>query len=162
MPISARIASAAQNYKQNASFLKQTVDGLTEAEWLVRPNDHTNHMLWIAGHVTWARTMLLARLNAPWTMPWISLYGRSAPCASSPDCPSPADVMTAWNESCTRIHAAMEAASEELLDMPITKGPPTHDGKLSGVVDFLAFHETYHVGQMSYIRSWLGKKGVMG
>ena len=71
--------------------------------------------------------------------------------------------MEAWDESCTRLNAALEAASDELLDTPAPQpGPPSADGKLSGVVNFMALHETYHVGQASYIRSWLGKPGVMG
>ena len=27
---------------------------------------------------------------------------------------------------------------------------------------FMAFHETYHVGQTSYLRRWLGHEGVAG
>jgi len=157
-----RIAHAAQTFHQNASCLKQAVNGLTDDEWLRQPNDRSNHMLWIVGHVTWARTALLARLNAPWVTPWMGLYARGKPCENGPDCPSPAAAMEAWNESCRRLSAAMEAASEELLDTPAAQGPPSADGKLSGIVDFLAFHETYHVGQMAYLRSWLGRGGPMG
>ena len=39
---------------------------------------------------------------------------------------------------------------------------PDADGKLCGTVNFMALHETYHVGQAAYVRSWLGKPGVMG
>ena len=34
--------------------------------------------------------------------------------------------------------------------------------QVSGIVNFLAIHETYHVGQASYLRGWLGHKGLMG
>ncbi len=160
--INSRITHAAQSYNQNARFLKQSVAGVSDEEWLRRPNDHSNHLLWIVGHVAWARTMLLARLEAPWTIPWMGLYARGKTCEAGPDCPSPQVVMDAWQESCTRIHDAMEAASEELLNTPVTQGPPTADGMLSGVVDFLAFHETYHIGQIAYLRAWLGHGGAMG
>jgi hypothetical protein len=160
--INSRIAHAAQSYKQNATFLSQAVNGLSDDEWHLRPNDHSNHMLWIVGHVAWARTMLLARLNSPWTTPWMGLYARGKPCGSGPDCPSPKEVMDGWNESTPRLNAAMEAASDELLSTPVAQGPPTADGMLSGVVDFLALHETYHVGQLAYLRSWLGRGGPMG
>jgi hypothetical protein len=30
------------------------------------------------------------------------------------------------------------------------------------MVDFMAYHETYHVGQLAYLRAWLGKPGAMG
>jgi len=48
------------------------------------------------------------------------------------------------------------------LATPVTQGPPSADGKLSGVVNFMAFHETYHVGQLAYVRSLLGHTGAMG
>ena len=160
--INSKIAHAAVSYNQNARFLTQAVDGLGDDEWVRRPNDHANHVLWIVGHVAWARTMLLTRLEAPWTTPWMGLFGRGAKCVDGPDCPSPQTAMEAWNESCSRLNAAMEAASDQLLDTPAVNGPPSADGKLSGIVDFLALHETYHVGQLAYLRSWLGHGGPMG
>ncbi len=30
------------------------------------------------------------------------------------------------------------------------------------MVNFMAIHETYHLGQASYLRSWLGHKGMTG
>ncbi len=71
--------------------------------------------------------------------------------------------MEAWDETCGRLNTALEAASEELLDTPAPQpGPPSADGKLSGTVNFMALHETYHVGQVAYVRSCLGHAGVMG
>jgi len=36
------------------------------------------------------------------------------------------------------------------------------DGTTGGVINFLAFHETYHVGQLAYLRCWLGHEGPQG
>ena len=163
MPISSRVLVGAQSFNQNARFLKQSVGGLSEEEWLRRPNDHTNHMLWLVGHIAWSRTMLLKRLGAEWTTDWLHLYARGAKCVDSPECPAPHVALEAWNETCVRLNAALEAASEELLDMPApTPGPPSADGKISGTVNFMAYHETYHIGQIAYLRAWLGHAGVMG
>jgi uncharacterized damage-inducible protein DinB len=91
------------------------------------------------------------------------LYGRGAKCVESPEAPTPAEMIEAWEESCPRLNAALEAASDELLDTPAPKpGPPSADGLLCGTVNFMALHETYHVGQAAYMRSWMGKPGVMG
>jgi uncharacterized damage-inducible protein DinB len=163
MPISSRIALAAHSFNQNASFLKQATIGLTDDEWLRRPSDHSNHLLWIVCHIAWSRTMLLARLEHAWTQPWMQLYARGAKCIDSPDCPTPTAAIDAWNETCSRLNAALETASEELLDRPApTPGPPSVDGKISGTVNFMAYHETYHIGQAAYVRSWLGHPGAMG
>lgn len=163
MPLSPRLAVAASSFNLNSTFLKQTLDGLSEEDWRKRPCDHSNNLCWLVGHLAWARTMVLKRLGAEWTTPWMHLYARGTKCVDSADCPTRDELMNAWNETCARLGPAMEAASEELLDTPASQpGPPSADGKLSGTVNFMALHETYHVGQAAYVRSWLGKPGVMG
>ena len=163
MPLSPRLEVAAQNFNMNSNFLKSGLTGFTDEDWLKRRNDHTNHMLWIVGHLIWSRSAVLARLGDQWKLPWMQLYARGEKCTDCPDAPPPAEVGAAWDESCARLNKAMESATEELLDTPAAKpGPPSADGKLSGTINFMVLHETYHVGQAAYIRSWLGKKSVMG
>jgi uncharacterized damage-inducible protein DinB len=162
MPVPDSIAIAALTFNQNAGFLKKSVEGLTDEEWLHRPGGSANHVLWIVGHVAWARSMLLKRLGEDWSKPWFSLCGRGAKCEDLAAYPTPAEALLVWDESSTRVNAAMESVSAELLATPITQGPPSADGKVSGVVNFLAYHETYHVGQLAYLRSLLGRSGVMG
>ena len=107
--------------------------------------------------------MLLRRLGAEWTNDWLHLYARGAKCIDTPECPSPKVALEAWHETCPRLNAALEAAPEGLLDMPApSPGPPSADGKISGTVNFMAYHETYHIGQVAYLGSWLGHKGAMG
>lgn len=162
MPISPRLEVASQSFNMNASFLKQGLAGLSDEDWRKRPNDHSNHILWLVGHMTWARALVIRRLGDNWTQPWMKLYGRGEKCVDSPDCPSPKAVMEAWEESCGRLNTALGGATDEMLDVPVTQGPPTADGKVSGLINFMALHETYHVGQCAYVRSLLGKPGVMG
>jgi uncharacterized damage-inducible protein DinB len=162
MPIPGSIATAAVSFKYNADFLMKNIDGLTDEEWTRCPEGCANHILWIVGHVTWARSALLKRLGEDWSKPWLSLFGRGAKSAVPPTYPTPEEAMLAWDESCARLGAAMESVSEEALAAPATSGPPSADGKVSGIVNFLAYHETYHIGQASYLRGWLGHPGVMG
>ena len=71
--------------------------------------------------------------------------------------------MDAWTEVGGLLSGALENASEEILARPIPPpAPPTADGKISGLIRFLAWHETYHVGQICYVRALLGHKGMMG
>lgn len=162
MPVPSSIAVAAVSFNQNADFLKKNLDGLTDEEWVRCPDGCKNHILWIVGHVTWARSALLKRLGEDWSKPWLSLFGRGAKLDESPTYPTPEEAMLAWNESCERLNAAMESVSTEVLDAPSIQGPRSADGKVSGFVNFLAYHETYHIGQASYLRGWLGHSGVMG
>ena len=162
MPVSAVILTAAQNYRFNSDFLTNTAKDLKPAEWLKRPAENLNHMAWIVGHCVWARKMLLGRLGTEWDKPWLGLFARGAKHDDSTAYPSEAVLLDAWRESAAALAEALENVPEEVLARPVTQGPPTADGKLSGVINFLAVHETYHIGQASYLRSWLGYKGLMG
>jgi uncharacterized damage-inducible protein DinB len=161
MPVPASIAIAAVNFHQNDTFLRKNLEGLADEEWLRRPGGSANHLMWIVGHLSWARSALLKRLGHDWSHPSLALSARGAKPEPSA-WPTPQEALAVWSDSCARVAAALESVTEEALAVPSTQGPPSHDGKVSGVVNFLAYHETYHLGQISYIRSWLGHPGVMG
>jgi uncharacterized damage-inducible protein DinB len=162
MPIPDSIASAAVSFKQNEVFLKKSVDGLTDEEWTRKPDGAANDILWIVGHVTCVRGGLLKRLGAEWSKPWFALFGRGTKPDDLAAYPTPHEAMLAWDESSALVKAAMESVSADVLAAPATNGPPSADGRVSGIVNFLAYHETYHIGQASYLRGWLGHPGVMG
>jgi len=162
MPVPAVIEAAAQNYRYNERFLVGAVKDLSDQEWHRRPNECTNHLAWIVGHLVWARKVLLARLGTEWSTPWLGLYARGEKLDDGLPCPSPTELMEAWNEVSGVLSGALENASEEALSQLATNGPSSADGKLSGIVNFLAIHETYHVGQAAYLRCWMGHKGPMG
>ncbi len=71
-------------------------------------------------------------------------------------------MLSIWSETGHVMAATFENVSPDLLAQPATQGPPSLDGKVSGIVSFMAIHETYHLGQASYLRSWMGHKGLMG
>ena len=75
---------------------------------------------------------------------------------------SPETLMEGWREVSGVLATALDGASEDMVSQVSTQGPPSADGKISGVINFLAIHETYHVGQASYLRGWMGHKGLMG
>lgn len=161
MPVPAVIVAAAQNYLFNEKFLTDAVKDLSEEEWHRRPSDTANHVGWIVGHVIWARKMLLSRLGTEWSQPWLNDFARGAKCDAVP-CPPPETLLSAWSEVSGVLAGALENASEEAMAQPATSGPPSADGKVSGIVNFLAIHETYHVGQAAYLSCWMGHKGIMG
>ena len=162
MPVPAVIATAAENYRFNSDFLTKMVSDLSPEEWLRRPDEKLNHIAWIVGHVIWARKAVLTRLGTDWSQPWLSSFARGVKCNDVATFPSPDTLMDNWREVSGVLATALDGASEDVLSTPSTQGPPSADGKISGVVNFLAIHETYHLGQASYLRSWLGHKGLMG
>jgi hypothetical protein len=162
MPVPAVIATAAENYRFNSGFLTKMVSDIPHKEWHRHPDGQCNHIAWIVGHVIWTRKQLLARLGTEWSQPWLGLFARGVKCEDGAGYPSPDVLLEAWGEVSGELDAALNSVSEEVLAQPAKNGPPSADGKYSGIVNFLAIHETYHLGQASYLRSWLGHKGLMG
>jgi len=162
MPVPAVIATAAENYRFNSDFLVKMVSGLSPEEWLRRPDGKCNHIAWIVGHVVWTRKMLLGRVGTEWSQPWLGMFARGAKCEEDAAYPSSEALLDAWREVSRELAGALDTVTEEALAQPATSGPPSADGKVSGIVSFLAIHETYHIGQASYLRGWLGHKGLMG
>ena len=162
MAIPAVIAAAQENYRFNSRFLKQTVGDLAPEEWLKRPGDKTNHIAWIVGHMTLGRSRVLHFMGAEWTQPQLDIFGRGKKLLEDSAYPSPESLLSTWSEAGHAMAAAFERVSDDFLSQPAAQGPPSLDGKISGIVNFMAIHETYHLGQASYVRSWLGHKGLMG
>jgi len=163
MPVPPSIAQAAEDYRFNNNFLLNAVKDLSADEWLKRPNECTNHIAWIVGHLIWARKAVLGRLGAEWSTPWLGLFARGAKLDDAAAYPSSDSLIDAWKEVSGVLSTALESASDAVVGQPVTPpGPPSADGKISGQIRFLAWHETYHVGQVSLVSCMLGHKGLMG
>jgi len=162
MPIPAVIATAAENYRFNSDALVNTVRELSPEDWLVRPGGKGNPIAWIVGHVTWTRGRLLGRIGVTWSQPWLDLCARGSKVEQTTQYPAPETLLDAWREVSGILGDALENVSEDALAQPVTQGPPSSDGKVSGVVNFLAIHETQHLGQIVYLRSWIRNQEPMG
>ena len=143
-------------FKTNTDIVKKAIDGILPEKWFLRPGDDSNHLMWVAGHLVVHRGAVLKSLGAEREPSWSSLFTRGAKLAAQEQYPAIEEVRSAWDEVSGRLVASLAGASADVLARPAPKGPPSFDGKISGLVAFLAFHETYHVGQVSYLRKWLG------
>ncbi len=162
MPVATQISTAAHAYRQNAALLNKTFDGLTDEEWLSSPKPSSNPVLWILGHVVWARSMALKLLGSPWERPWLSLFARGAGILDPSQYPPAEEMVRDWQEISASLTAVLEGATDEVLSAPAPEKSPSFDGKVGGMVTFLAFHEAYHVGQAAYLRCWMDRSQIVG
>ncbi|MGO9337677.1 MAG: DinB family protein [Terracidiphilus sp.] len=161
MPVASEIGHAAGGFNLNANLLEKSFEGLTPEEWQKSPNE-MNPMIWIAGHIVWARSRALNFLGTKWSRPWLAQFGRGEKIADLAQCPSPEEVLLAWQDVKKALNSALEDASDETLCAGCPPGPPSFDGKLSGSISFFALHESYHVGQAACLRRWLGHGQIAG
>jgi len=143
-------------FKTNTGIVTKAFAGILPEQWFLRPGDDSNHLMWVAGHLVVSRGAVLKSLGMEWAVSWSPLFTRGASLAAPEQYPGVAEVRSAWEGVSAKLLTSLAGASADVLAKPAPQGPPSFDGKIGGLVAFLAFHETYHVGQVSYLKKWLG------
>jgi uncharacterized damage-inducible protein DinB len=152
----------ASMFKANSQIFEKATQGVPAEEWLTRPGDGSNHLAWIAGHVVVHRAMVGKILGLQWSAPWEQLFARGAQLVEPQRYPDAAEIRRSFQELSEKVATALPNASEEMLKKPVEKGKPSLDGTVGGTIALLCLHESFHVGQMSYVRKWLGHGQTVG
>jgi hypothetical protein len=149
------LAGSAQMFRISDFYLRQSVRGLGP-EHLTRRTRQANSILWTAAHVAVGRLRLLVLLGELVEIPWVDVAGRGADedVAALPDLSA---VLACWLESATRLGRRLEQLSDADLVAPAHVDLPGSDGTVLGTVNYFAFHEAYHIGQMAVLRKALGE-----
>jgi uncharacterized damage-inducible protein DinB len=145
----------------NDDFLPQALEGLALEELWRAPTSSNNPMLWVAGHVVQSRAMVLQILGDRAETGCGNLFDRGAKIGDAKQYPSGAEIARVMREVSPRLRAALSALSGEHLSKPASLPIPG----IKTVADELAFfalHDSYHTGQLVYIRKSLGYPGLAG
>ena len=143
-------------FKMNTDLVNKTINEVNPESWFLKPGDESNHFMWVVGHIAWSRANVLKILNQPWNVASATLFERGAQLVPKDQYPGVEEMKRAWDDVSQKLLTVLANASVDHLGQEAIAGPPSFDGKVSGNIAFLAFHETYHVGQLNYLRKWLG------
>ncbi len=154
--MSTDIQTTANQFRFNNGLYDRLIKGIPAEQWLTQPGDDSNHLLWVTGHMTVVRAVALPILGVEWSVPWQQLFRRGEKRIGNDQYPPVAEVQNAWREVSDRLLQALPQASPDLLNKPVEKGKPSIDGTVGGTIGFLCLHESYHLGQVGFIRKWLG------
>ena len=161
MAIDPGIANLASQFGVCEYVIGKALEDLTEEEAWRHPDD-VNPMIWLLGHVTHYRTTLLSRLGDDVEAPWAEQFARGCDPKSLESGPSFKEVLDAWEKSKEALKARFETLTDEELSAAAPGRVPMEDKSMRGMIAFMAFHESYHAGQIAYLAKWLGKWSVVG
>jgi hypothetical protein len=161
-------------FKLNNGLVERTLDGLADEEVWRRPGPGSggNPIAWLIGHVANTRASLVRELGHPVDQGSLApelvrvlmdpSFRRGSALADRSAYPSRAAIEAAWKATHARMRDAFAGVTEQWLAQP-SAGYPLPGAKTMGDrLGFFAFHESYHVGQMAYVRRLLGHSGVAG
>lgn len=144
-------------FERNLKVLEMSADGVDEAGARVPVVEGGSHFHWLLAHLVASRDALLERVGAErvWTAEAAKAFGRG----SAPSVPDGATLSD---------HLVRLRAQQEVFDAVL----PTLDadalartvGRMTvgGWIEFLAWHESYHVGQATLYRRVAGLPSAIG
>lgn len=153
------ITGYATNLERNAAYLRDHTTGLTHAHSLVQPPVEGNCINWILGHVVCYRNYLHGLCGLPEAAPAAIRYARgSAPVlADGPDVIRFEDLLAAYEGSQAAVLSALPAlGAEALAEVVSAAGFTMPRGDL---MTMFMRHESYHLGQLEWLRVWALKNG---
>jgi uncharacterized damage-inducible protein DinB len=155
------VAPVAMIFSFNEYFVPQALEGLTQEELWRAPTSHNNCMLWVAGHVVQTRATVVQLLGEHYETGWGNLFDRGTKVGDAKLYPSGAEVARIMREVSSQLRSALSNLKDQRLSGPASlpiPGVKTFGDELA----FFALHDSYHVGQLAYIRRSLGYPGLAG
>lgn len=149
-------------FRANTDIVSKAIADVEPDYWFRKPGDDSNHLTWVLGHLIVHRGHTLKMLGVDWDNTWAEIFARGSERVDDAQYPSIEEMRKAWQDVSAKLSAALRTPQEDVMAREAPKGPPSFDGKLSGTVAFFAFHDTYHVGQVSFLRKWLGYGQAVG
>ena len=143
-------------FRDTTRLYGRALTGVTHDALLMRPGPESNPLLWIAGHLVQQRTRLLGALGPTRQLPWDDLFGTGSIIGDLTLYPSVGELEAVWRSVTNELVHRLESVSGASLAAPSPSWLRTNDGTLLGALAFAAMHEAYHVGQMGFLRKWLG------
>ena len=150
------IQPVAEQLRITTNLFTKAMTGVSPEDAWRRPADRSNPLLWMAGHVTQFRCRLLGLLGVQHAYRWGATFDTGSKIASPDSYPTPAEIIEEWDELSRLLMERLATLTDAELDAVPRSRVPSTDGTVRGIIGFFSLHEAYHVGQMGYVRKWLG------
>jgi uncharacterized damage-inducible protein DinB len=112
---------------------------------------------WVVGHLLNGRSELLKLLDPAAENPFAQRFDRLVAATDGADYPDITELRASWREISQRVFDVLGAVGDEQLVSPMAQvGKPHEEQNLLGVIVYVVWHETYHMGQIGTIRTQLG------
>ena len=153
------LIAARKLFKSNTILFRKALGGLSQQQCLKRPGQG-NPMIWLAGHLLLSRCRMANYIGARCDRPWKDLFARQSRIVEPEKYPPIEEIRNRWEQVTDTVRSRLNELTAEELSAP-GKRLPIEMPDLLGGFTFLVWHESYHVGQMGYVRKWLTSQSLI-
>lgn len=150
------LAPVAEIFRLNTDLLLNCIADVSEAHAAERVLPGTNSIAFVAAHVVDARYFLAGLLGRAIPNPLARTLGHVTRIEEVDRLPGLAELRESWVSVSKHVEHGLATVSVGSLERPSPQKFPVQDASVLGGLAFLAQHESYHVGQISFIRKGLG------
>jgi uncharacterized damage-inducible protein DinB len=144
----------------NTDLLLNCLDGLSGEEAMCRLEGGGNTVAFLAAHLTDSRHFLTSRLGHPLANPLSRYLAQASSIDEIVEWPSLAEQREWWRAVSRHLGDVLAARTPEDLRRPDVHRFPLGDSTELGLITFLVQHDSYHIGQLGFLRRQLGKSGM--
>ena len=151
------ILPAATLFRFNSGMLSHGLADLSPEHAVKRLKTGAGSSIaYLVGHITSSRYGLIKSLGAATGNPCQELYGAGVGSKDGAAYPPIAELRAGWDQAAEKLHSALDAVTDEAAVAADEGGFPIPDQTLRGRLTFIAWHETYHIGQIGVLRTEMG------
>jgi uncharacterized damage-inducible protein DinB len=149
-------------FRTNEGLFHRSLEGLSAEQLWQKSSGNNTPMLWIAAHIVQTRTSILKIIRESFDTGWEKLFSRGATVQDSSIYPGVDEVVQKMKDVTAQLHGRLQAMDNDEISKPVEKARFAGAETLADEIAFLAFHESYHIGQMAFIRKSFGFTGLVG
>ena len=126
--------------------------------------EDTNSSIWLLGHLAWAKTLCINITGKPiqTTLPeWLDIFSKNIKELNSEDFPHLAEIKKVWEDTHKEFMANLVTLDNNVLTAESPIKLPTSEPSTLAALTYMTLHESYHIGQLSYIRRLLDKDSLI-
>jgi uncharacterized damage-inducible protein DinB len=157
-----RIKLVTEQYTVSERLALKAFGEMKPEDMYVRPIDKANSFHWVFGHITSSRYGLAKMLGLKESVAWDKLYERGADVYDASVYPTIDEIHAAFLDISKKLTARFETLTEDDLVVESPYNIPGVEKTTAGILAFLSFHESYHVGQLAYILKLHGRAKLVG
>jgi uncharacterized damage-inducible protein DinB len=153
----ARVVPLAMLYQLNTDLLMNSLVDLSDREAQTRLEAGGNSITFLAAHLTDSRHFLVTRLEHPLSNPLARYLQDVRSIDDITEWPSLDELRAEWLRIGAHLQTVLsDLTVDELAETNIHRFPVEDTSRL-GLIAFLVQHDSYHLGQVAFLRRQLGK-----
>ena len=146
--------------KLNTSLLNNALINVDDNIARLRPNNRTNNIAFIVCHILDARYFMAKLIGEPAKCPFQEIFDQAANVDEFKKYPKVNALIVDGKKISNHLMDVFTAIDESVLKKDASFKFPSDDNTILGALTFLVEHESYHIGQIGFLRKYFGLEAM--